>query len=292
MSLSLSNSPQATVNGSFASVKAVGDVVTLATSGAWLRHQQLGAFSFAYRGEHPLVLFLFNLDRAAAGREYTRGSFTLLRPGMTATFDPPEPMEVLAVAYDDPTEATHAGVALSGSPPCGMDAGVRALSHEIRRVLLQEGEGAAEYLESLAHSLLIRASRVARLPAKAPPRETIAPFSLRRVADHIESRLSDRVTVLELAAIAGLSRAHFSRAFLNATGESPHNFIRSRRLALVRRRLEDGVEDLSQLAAQAGFSSHSHMTTAFRQAFGITPREHRRSLGAASAPPLRLAVGR
>jgi AraC family transcriptional regulator len=289
MSLALSNAPREMVMGPFTSVEPAGDVVTLATQGAWLRHQQLGAFSFAYDGEHPLVLFLFNMERSARGRDHARGSFTLLQPGMTASFNPPEPMEVLAVAFDGPAVAPSMGIVPSDPPACAVDAGVRALSYEIRRVLLREGEAAADYLASLAHSLFIRASQVVRLPTKAPPRETLAPLNLRRVADHIERRLSDRITVRELAAIAGLSRAHFSRAFLNATGAPPHGFIQSRRLALVRRRLEEGAEDLSQLAAQAGFSSHSHMTTAFRQAFGITPREHRHSQ-AVSPAPLQLAA--
>ena len=289
MSMALSISPRSAARRPFASVRPLGDVITLATGGAWIRHQRLGPFAFTYAGEHPMVLFLFNKERSRNGRECGRGTFTLLTPGMTASFDPPTQLEVLAVAYDDPAAAPELGAPSNDPPVCGVDAGVRALSHEIRRVLLHEGESAAEYLESLAHSLLIRAARAIRLTPRPAPRETITPFSLRRVADHIESRLSDRITVVELAAIAGLSRAHFSRAFLNATGETPHSFIRSRRLAQVRRRLDEGAEDLSRLAAQAGFSSHSHMTTAFRQAFGITPRAYREGLAAAAPAQLRLA---
>jgi AraC family transcriptional regulator len=291
MSVALTLNLPRTAPRPFASLESVGDVVTLKTGAAWLRHQQLGPFAFTYSGEHPMVLFLFNLDRdAVVSRECARGSFMLLLPGMSASFEPTGPMEVLAVGYDDPTVAQEPAVATGEAARGLTDAGIRALAHEIRRVLLHEGESAAEYLESLAHSFLIRASRATRLATPPPRRETISPFSLRRIADHIESRLSERITVVELAAIAGLSRAHFSRAFVNATGESPHNFIRSRRLTLVRRRLDEGAEDLALLAAQAGFSSHSHMSTAFRQAFGVTPREHREGLAAQPGLPRPLAV--
>lgn len=291
MPVAHTSNPPLAASRPFANLNSVNDVATLQAGAAWLRHQQLGPFSFTYDGEHPMVLFLFNLERGAgAAADCTRGSFTLLLPGMSASFDPPGPMEVLAVAYDDPAAALEGARATGAAPAFVTDAGIRALAHEIRRVLLREGESAAEYLESLARSFLIRASRVMRHATPPARRETITPFSLRRIAEHVENRLSDRITVVELAAIAGLSRAHFSRAFLNATGESPHSFIRSRRLALVRRRLDEGVDDLSRLAAQAGFSSHSHMTTAFRQAFGVTPREQREILAAESAAPRRRAA--
>ena len=93
--------------------------------------------------------------------------------------------------------------------------------------------------------------------------------------EHIDSRLSERITVNELATVAGLSRGYFSRAFHAETGESPHNFILTRRLEAVRQQLDDGADDLALVAARTGFSSHGHMTTAFGHAFGVSPRAYR-----------------
>jgi AraC family transcriptional regulator len=77
---------------------------------------------------------------------------------------------------------------------------------------------------------------------------------------------------------AGFSQGYFSRAFLAATGETPHQFILTRRLAEARRRLDDGAGDLAQIAVQTSFSSHAHLTTAFGQAFGVTPQAYWRRL--------------
>jgi AraC family transcriptional regulator len=266
-----------------ADLAPAGDVAILRAGAVWLRHQQSGPFAFAYKGEHPVLLFLFSAAGAKARKGgCTRGSFTLLVPGMTASFDTDEPHEVLALAYKDGAAGPGLGAPNldlidPAARQCAVDPGARAIAQEIRRVLLHEGEAAADYLESLARSLLVRAVQVLGAGRKAPARETLPPFSLRRVADHIDSRLGERITVAELAAVARLSRAHFSRAFQAATGETPHQFILSRRLSLVRRRLDEGAHDLSVLAARTGFSSHAHMTTAFRQAFGVTPRDHRDS---------------
>jgi AraC family transcriptional regulator len=186
-----------------------------------------------------------------------------------------DPVEVLTIAYARAAQAPRAWPQ-GPSEPALTDSGVRALAHEIRRVLLREGETSRAYLEGLAEAMLVRALQVLGAPRSARPQPSLAPINLRRVCEHIDSRLDERIAVAELAAVAGLSRSHFSRAFQAATSETPHGFILSRRLDAVRRRLEAGHADLALLAAQTGFSSHAHMTTAFTRAFGVTPRDYRR----------------
>ncbi|HZZ68494.1 MAG TPA: AraC family transcriptional regulator [Phenylobacterium sp.] len=197
-----------------------------------------------------------------------------------------DPVETLAVAFAHPAAA---GLSEQQRGQRDIDPGVRALAHEIRRVLLHEGEAALDYLEHLADSLIARALLVrgAARPSLArtglaqaggaavPSRPRLTTFNLRRVREHIDSRLAERITVSELAVVAGLSRGYFTRAFHAETGESPHSFILTRRLDEVRRRLDADADDLALLAAQTGFSSHAHMTNAFGQAFGVSPRTYR-----------------
>jgi AraC family transcriptional regulator len=259
----------------------VDDLVTLVDlQTVWIRHQALAPFRLEYDGRRPMMIFLFSPARPArGGPAIPRGAFSLLLPGPPLSLESAEPTETLAVAFDPPSACVHRPDAARLR---GMDPGVRALAHEMRRVLLTEGEQARTYLARLADTLITRALQVSGAERTGRRQPDLAPFNLRRVREHIDSRLAERITVEELASVAGLSRGHFSRAFHAATGESPHQFIVARRLAEARQRLDEGVGDLAQIAIQTGFSSHAHLTTAFGQAFGVTPQAYRRRQRAAA----------
>ena len=253
-------------------------VVALRAGNVRLRHQGLGPFHLSYAGDKPVVLFLFNAIRGpGAPTVCPRGTFKLLTPGEAFAIDIPGALEMLAVAYDDPPLGLDVS-RLAGNANEAIDQGARVIAQELRRTLLREGQDASGYLQSLAHSLLARVLQVLGGRPRARFQASLTTHSLRRVAEHIDNRLGERIAVADLAEIAGVSQAHFSRAFLAASGETPHRFILARRLAWVRGQLDDGAENLAQLAARAGFSSHAHMSTAFRQAFGVSPREHRRAM--------------
>ncbi len=81
-----------------------------------------------------------------------------------------------------------------------------------------------------------------------------------------------------LAAEAGYSRAHFARMFRAATGQTPHRYLLHLRLTRAQKLLERRDNALVDIAAMCGFSSQSHMTTAFRQLLGLTPAQYRRGL--------------
>ncbi|MBS0334301.1 MAG: helix-turn-helix transcriptional regulator [Proteobacteria bacterium] len=252
-----------------------GAVALVDLDRVWLRHQALGAFRLDYDGRYPMLVFLFTAAQPLhGGPPCPKGSFTLLVPGRPKTLAASDPVETLTVAFDNPAAAGRLMQALEPGRKA-TDPGVRAIAHEMRRVILREGPAAVAYLQHLADSLIARALQVWGAPKPPAPRASISPFNLRRVREHIDSRLGERITVSELAAVAGLSRAYFTRAFHAETGDSPHGFILGQRLAEVRRRLDDGADDLAHIAAQTGFSSHAHMTTAFGQAFGLTPRAYR-----------------
>ncbi|THD64825.1 AraC family transcriptional regulator [Phenylobacterium sp.] len=266
-----------------AAALALDGLVTLAElPEVWIRHQALAPFQMEYDGRRPMVIFLFNAAQPArGGPAFPRGAFSLLVPGEPRRLESAEPVETLAVAFS-PREGIRLP-AVSTPPPGTVDPGVHALAHEVRRVLLTEGDEARAYLERLTDTLITRAAQVAG-GAPARRRPDLAPFNLRRVQEHIDSRLPERITVDELAAVAGLSRGYFSRAFHAATGESPHQFILARRLAEARQRLDAGADDLSLLAIQTGFSSHAHLTTAFGHAFGMAPQAYRRRMAGLAAP--------
>jgi AraC family transcriptional regulator len=91
------------------------------------------------------------------------------------------------------------------------------------------------------------------------------------VQHYVMARWSKRFSLKELASVAGCSMWHLTSVFQNETGLPVYRYVRRLRLRHAMSRLFQGVTDLTQLALEFGFSSHSHFTSAFRCEFGITP---------------------
>lgn len=251
-------------------------VLTVRAGSVRVRHQAAMAFDLSYTGDRPVLLYVFEAPRTVAEQGCRPGAFALLRPGTELEIHHPEPMEVLAVAYDGARDLDLDS--LGDTPKGASDPGVRLLAQELRRVLRDEDAADVRYVEALAQSLLVRAAAISASPRAAAVVAPLTPGKLRRLTAFIDANLDRPLQVAELAAEAGLSRAHFTRAFQAAVGETPHRFILSRRLEEVRRALAETDAPLSNLAVRYGFSSHAHMSSAFRSAFGATPSGYRRSL--------------
>ena len=73
------------------------------------------------------------------------------------------------------------------------------------------------------------------LAAHQRPSGGVAPAALRRVREHVEARLSEKICLRELSAIAGLSVCHFCRAFKQSVGIPPHRYLMTRRIAAATR---------------------------------------------------------
>ena len=87
---------------------------------------------------------------------------------------------------------------------------------------------------------------------------------------------------LRLSTIArrlSCSPFHLCRVFRKATGLTLHQYREQVRLRRALQLIETGL-DLTSVALEVGYSSHSHFSHAFRQTFGTTPRVVRRSLRA------------
>lgn len=92
-------------------------------------------------------------------------------------------------------------------------------------------------------------------------------------------RFREQLTLPELAAEVGLSPYHLHRRFRAATGWTIHAYRDHLRLREGLVRVLDGEPDLSTLAFDLGYASHSHFTSRFRRVFGATPSQVRRDGG-------------
>lgn len=91
-----------------------------------------------------------------------------------------------------------------------------------------------------------------------------------RVVDLIEAGFAGPVSLQELADAAGLGMRQFSRAFREATGRSPHQYLLRRRVEHAKVLIRQGLP-LAQVAVQCGFCDQSQLTRTFMRQVGTTP---------------------
>jgi AraC family transcriptional regulator len=94
---------------------------------------------------------------------------------------------------------------------------------------------------------------------------------------YLASRLSEPITLDDVARAVHSSPFNFARIFQRQTGLPIHRYLTRLRLRAALEHLHDTPTDLTQLALDLGFSSHSHFTDAFRREFGQTPSEVKRA---------------
>jgi AraC-like DNA-binding protein len=103
-----------------------------------------------------------------------------------------------------------------------------------------------------------------------------------RARDLADARYFEPLGVDDMAAAAGLSRAHFSREFRRAFGESPHAYLLTRRLERASALLRTTDRSVADVCVSVGLSSVGSFTTSFTRTFGMPPTAYR-----AAFPPSR-----
>src|SRR5512133_1426553 len=106
---------------------------------------------------------------------------------------------------------------------------------------------------------------------------------LLRAKDLADARYADPLSVRDLAQAARLSPAHFSREFRRAFGESPHQYLLTRRLERAAALLRTTDRSVADICFSVGLKSVGSFTTSFTRTFGKSPTAYRASFPPASA---------
>lgn len=105
---------------------------------------------------------------------------------------------------------------------------------------------------------------------------------LLRARDLVDACYAEQLVVGDLAREAGLSRAHFSREFKRAFGESPHAYLLIRRLERAAALLRSTDRSVATICFAVGLRSVGSFTTSFSHAYRMTPSAYRASFPPAS----------
>lgn len=153
---------------------------------------------------------------------------------------------------------------------------VRALSAEAER----GGPSGAMFVDALATALAVQVVGtfgVKAAPALAARGGKLSRGALQRVLALVDAELGEGLTVERMADAAGLSAAHFARAFSRSLGVAPHQYVLRRRLERARQALEARDADILNVARRLGFSDQAHLTRLFKREFGVTPGQYMRN---------------
>jgi AraC family transcriptional regulator len=136
------------------------------------------------------------------------------------------------------------------------------------------------YIETIAQLIGVHLARVhssrAKAARKSEPLDGLSQARVRRLLDYIEQHLGDDLSLEALAAEASLSPLYLVRAFRSAVGQSPHQYVVTRRVEQARRLLTSTTLPIAEISLATGFSSQSHLSNWFRRIVGASPAAYRK----------------
>lgn len=128
--------------------------------------------------------------------------------------------------------------------------------------------------DSQLYELLAEFRPLARVPRPARPQ---ADVRLTAVVDFLRAHLAERLSLEQLAAVAGISPFHLLRRFRAQYHVTPQQMLMALRLFEAKRLLATGLPP-AQVAAAAGLTDQSHLTRCFVRRYGVTPARYQQQL--------------
>ncbi|HEX9892483.1 MAG TPA: AraC family transcriptional regulator [Gemmatimonadales bacterium] len=245
-----------------------GHIVVFPRTAVWIRHA--GSRPFV---ADPGIVTIYN-----KGQEYTRAP--LAADGDRSDWFGVSPEVAFALAHE-----TDPRTAQNPDRPYRVEWSVSDASLYLRqRTLfrrLESHEMAPLEAEQAVLELVAEVIRRAHGPSAPRPAGRRARDAHRELAQRARAALAGNpaapTDVTTLARTLQVSPFHLCRVFRAVTGMTLHAYRLDLRLRLALERLADRVTDLSRLAFDLGFSSHSHFTHTFRTRLGFPPSAFRPS---------------
>ncbi|MDF2997934.1 MAG: helix-turn-helix transcriptional regulator [Xanthobacteraceae bacterium] len=155
---------------------------------------------------------------------------------------------------------------------------VEQLCHEAREALDGDPRSSGLYIDhivrALAAHLLRKHSSLGPQAVQAPDGKLSA-RNLTRIRETVESRLSDQLSISDIAAGTGMGPDHLGRLFKQTTGMTLYQFVIRCRIDRARRLLSETKTPTATIALECGFSDQVSLTRTFRRVVGTTPAAFR-----------------
>lgn len=233
------------------------------------------------------------------------GHYLLLNEGTpyTITIDSPQPLESFCIFFAPgfveqalrarirPDDALLADLKGDSQPRLDFfertyphHSGLAPLLHRLREESLR-GQHSAEWWDEQMHRLaarLLAAHRQSQREAEGMPAARASTRAelyrrLHRARDYMEASLGEPLRLHEAAGVAAMAPHHFLRAFKQAFGATPHQYLTARRIARAQQLLAATEMPVTTVSLEVGFSSLGSFSWLFRQRTGASPEQFRRA---------------
>ncbi len=94
------------------------------------------------------------------------------------------------------------------------------------------------------------------------------------VIEHIHSHIDEKLTIADMADVAGMSPSSFSRTFKKEVGIPPAEYLIQIRLDRAKKLLLAGDKSITEIALECGFNSPAYLSASFHKRFNLTPSEY------------------
>ena len=156
------------------------------------------------------------------------------------------------------------------------DPRIEAIGWAVKADLEAETPSDPLYIDLLTNALAVRLVELVtdrRMRSESPRQSGMSTRQMRVLVDFIESNLDQKLHLVDLASVAGISATRLKTLFRNSTGIPVHQYVIRRRVEYARALMSTTRMPASEIAAAAGFAHQSHMATTMRRILGQTPRE-------------------
>ena len=108
-----------------------------------------------------------------------------------------------------------------------------------------------------------------------PPKNKTAIDKMRIVLKYVENNYPEKITIADIAEVAGFSESHFMRYFKETMGTSFIDYLKDYRLTMAARLLQSSDNAIIDIASDVGFDNISYFNRAFKAKYGVSPRNYR-----------------
>lgn len=224
-------------------------------------------------------------EERRAGAETGLGRVAVIAEGETFSLLGDGPIHLLGLTLDP----AYVQVVSSGQIPAAglvlesrvgaVDELLSALVPALHRELLTAGTGGSPYADALAASVAIRMATEYRSVGPVGGGSAAGravPFLVRKALVYINERIGEEISLESLARHVGQSPFHFARAFKDAVGYAPHQYLIRQRVERAKQMLLVGRRSPAEVAGEVGFCDQSHLTRHFKRVTGTTPSQFMR----------------
>jgi AraC family transcriptional regulator len=224
-----------------------------------------------------------SIDGAPTERlEYVAGDIALCRRHVVGLVGSPDHMKKLRFELSDLHLNEAAGKANREielrSIPKFRDRRIKALMTAVNIERASDFPSGQLFLQSIEVALAAVLVHTYSLSMKGsrPVKGGLSDVGRRNVVDFVRSRISEDISLADMAAVTGVSPTHFSHIFKKSMGKSPHQFVLQQRVQYAKELLLSLNVRVIDIALASGFKTQQHFARIFRRMSGLSPTEYQR----------------